>query len=73
MYAHMVTQLSDVKTMDRQQTLMHFLAEQVAANYPEVLTFYEGVNLAVTKGGQSAAHMHIIRRLIHNKKLHVMI
>ncbi|VDL94638.1 unnamed protein product [Schistocephalus solidus] len=41
--------LSDVKTVDKQVTLLHFLVETLERQYPDLLTFYEeleGVTLA---------------------------
>ena len=38
-------QLSDTKSLDRKQTLLHYIAHVVETVYPNVLSFYDDLNI----------------------------
>ena len=38
-------QLSDTKSLDRKQTLLHYIAHVVETVYPNVLSFYDDLDI----------------------------
>ena len=53
-------QLKDVRSTDKSQTLLHYLAKLMKERYSHLMDFYEDLDVTIDKGGKNCFQISLI-------------